>query len=135
MKNLRDIAASLAPLRTDMGLREYRSWAGSPSTAKFLSLTADLLMPPPLPSGKMGDAHEVINALVRREMIETFVDLAFRLDRLDIAADDPLPEPDYGADEELRNLRAELAAVLNPPSPAPAPVKPTTRRKTKPNEQ
>ena len=139
MKNMREIVASLDALKTLDGQRAYREWAMDPRTATYLTLVADLLQPPPLSEDQLSKTHATLNALVRRELIESFVDLAFRLESVDLGGDSAAPDPDYGSDDELARVREEIraltqraserVAMLDKPVPAPAST-PKRRRKT-----
>lgn len=116
MRSATDLSAALAPLKSMTGLKEYRDWAYSPATATYLGIVADILNPPPLTDEKMREPVFVASALVRRELVEAFVDLALKLDKVEATVDNPMPEPDYGADQMLREARTQLAAILKRPA-------------------
>ena len=116
MRSAEDLAAALAPLKTITGMKEYRDWAYSPATVRYLGIVADILNPPPLNDDKMREPVFVASALVRRELVEAFVDLALKLDKVEAVQDNPMPEPSYGADQMLSEARAQLAAVLKRPA-------------------
>lgn len=141
MKSPRELAAALAPLQDAVGLKNYREWALDPRTAQFLTLAADLLQPAPLTSDQLSQSHTVLNALVRRELIESFIDCVFRLDQIDLAGGGGMPEPDYGTDEELARTRDEIRRLIQRTAereqtqePAPAPASTPKRRKKQTNE-
>lgn len=138
MRSIEDLAAALAPLRTIAGMKEYRDWAYSPATVRYLGIVADILNPPPLPDDKMTEPIFVASALVRRELVESFVDLCLKLDKVEAFQDSPMPEANYGADQMLSEARAQLAAVMKRPDKTeqPAGARPaSTPKRRKKNEQ
>ena len=142
MKDLRELSAALGELKTLDGSKAYYDWAADPRTAKYLTLAADLLRPPPMSAAQLSSEQLVLNALVRRELLESFVDLVFRLGTMELSGDEKAPEPDYGSDDELSRVREEIrqltqqaAARINKlEQPAPAPAQTPKRRKKTTNE-
>lgn len=111
----------------------YAEWLASPITSEVLETVADLLTPPPLDSAQRSQPTDVLNALVRRELVETFVDAACHLS--DFSSHAPgraeVPQADYGADDELTAVKRALEAARSAADAVSAPaVKPRARRKT-----
>lgn len=138
MRSVNDLASSLAPLKDMVGLKEYRDWAYSPATIRYLGIVADILTPPPVPDEKLLEPVLVASALIRRELVESFIDLALKLDKVQGAQDDQMPDADYGADQMLLDAKKQLAAVLKSPvkTETPAGARPaSTPKRRKKNEQ
>ena len=76
---------------------EYRAWALSESTRKFVALVADYLTPRASTAAERSCASEALAKLVRREVVEEFVDAIFRLEDYAVVRDVGLPDTDYGA--------------------------------------
>lgn len=111
----------------------YAEWLASPITSEVLEVVADLLTPPPLDSAHRAQPTDVLNALVRRELVETFVDVACHL--FDFSSKAPgkseTPQADYGADDELTAVKKALEAARSAADAVSVPVvKPRARRKT-----
>lgn len=78
---------------------EYRAWALSPATRKYLTIAADFVSPGRSTPAERASPSEALAKLVRRELVEEFIDVAFRMeDYAGMSRDAGLPETDYGAE-------------------------------------
>ena len=76
----------------------WRKWALSPDTSRFLSLAADLILPPESTDAVRASHPETLTYLVRKETAEGFMLACLKLEDYAISASDKaLPEADYGA--------------------------------------
>ena len=62
MRFVENLAASLAAMQDPVAMKEYREWAASPATARFVGIVAEILNPPPLSDADMKEPVLVASA-------------------------------------------------------------------------
>lgn len=78
---------------------EYRQWALSPSTRKFITLAVDFVSPGRSTPAERTSPSEALTKLVRRELVEEFIDVVFRMeDYAGVSGPSGMPDTDYGAE-------------------------------------
>jgi hypothetical protein len=77
----------------------YREWALDPRTTRFLTLAADYATPNRSTPEIRAIHSEAVAALVKKETIEQYIDLLFRLEEYAgfVPDQNGLPETSYGA--------------------------------------
>ena len=77
---------------------EYRQWALSSATRKFITLAVDFVSPGRSTTAERASPSEALAKLVRRELVEEFIDVVFRMeDYAGASGPAGMPETDYGA--------------------------------------